>query len=82
MKKLLKIILIISIPIFFTACYDKVELDDLAYVIGIGADVGEGENLNITYQIAIPVKIEKDNSESGKETYTTYTVSAPSLYMR
>ena len=80
--KYLKILILLIIPLFFSGCYDKTELDNLAYVIGIGADIGEGKNLNITYQIAIPVKIAGENSETGKDTFTTYTVSAPSLYVR
>lgn len=89
--KLIKILLFVVICLSLTGCYDKTELDNLAYVIGIGLDVGEaqngedddndGENLNITYQIAIPVKIAGENNSSGKETYTTYTVSASSLFM-
>ncbi len=89
--KLVKILFFIIICLSLTGCYDKTELDNLAYVIGIGLDVGEaqngedddsdGENLNITYQIAIPVKIAGENNSSGKETYTTYTVSASSLFM-
>ena len=89
--KLVKILFFVVICLSLTGCYDKTELDNLAYVIGIGLDVGEaqngedddndGENLNITYQIAIPVKIAGENNSSGKETYTTYTVSASSLFM-
>lgn len=89
--KLIKILFFVVICLSLTGCYDKTELDNLAYVIGIGLDVGEaqngedddndGENLNITYQIAIPVKIAGENNSSGKETYTTYTVSASSLFM-
>lgn len=89
--KLVKILFFVVICLSLTGCYDKTELDNLAYVIGIGLDIGEaqnvedddsdGENLNITYQIAIPVKIAGENNSSGKETYTTYTVSASSLFM-
>lgn len=67
------------IPLFLTGCYDRFELDNLAYVIAIGADKGESGELSISYQIAIPLKITGEDSTSGKETYTTYTVSAPSL---
>ena len=77
--KLVKILFFIIICLSLTGCYDKTELDNLAYVIGIGLDVGEaqnsedddsdGENLNITYQIAIPVKIAGENNSSGKETW-------------
>ncbi len=79
--KILKVLIVLCIPIFLSGCYDKQELDNYAYVIGMGADIGSGENLNITYQIAIPLKLAGEgNNTSGKETYTTYTVSAPSLY--
>lgn len=89
--KLCKIIFLLVFCMLLSGCYGKNELDNLAYVIGIGLDVcdnnddqnsnNEGENLNITYQIAIPVKIAGENSTSGKETYTTYTVTATSLFM-
>lgn len=80
--KIYKILIILFIPILLSGCYDKQELDNYAYVVGIGADVGSGENLNVTYQIAIPLKLAGEgNNTSGKETYTTYTVSAPSLYV-
>lgn len=74
------IFLIFLLPLFLNGCYDRFELDNLAYVIAIGVDKGSGDNnLDITYQIAIPVKITGESSETGKDTYTTYTVSAPSL---
>lgn len=73
------ILLILFIPIFFNGCYDRFELDNLAYVVALGADLGSGDNLDITYQIAIPAKMIGESNETGKQSYTTYTVSAPSL---
>ena len=70
------------IPLLLTGCYGKTELDDLAYAIAIGADIsesGDEGDLDITYQIAIPVKIAGTETETGKKTFTTYTVTAPSL---
>ena len=81
MKKL-KLITILFITLLLSGCYGKTELDDLAYAIAIGADIsesGDGSNLDITYQIAIPVKIAGTETETGKKTFTTYTVTAPSL---
>lgn len=72
-------LILLLLPLFLCGCYDRFELDNLAYVIAVGADPGSGENLNITYQIAIPIKMTGESSETGKQTYTTYTVSAPSL---
>lgn len=75
------IFIILLLPLFLTGCYDRYELDNLAYVIAIGIDPAENGNVNITYQIAVPLKITGENSETGKDTYTTYTVSSPSLSM-
>ena len=79
--KLFKLLFILLIPLLLTGCYDRKELDDLAYVIAIGIDKGEEKNLDITYQVAIPLKLSGTESSTGKENYTTYTVSAPSLYL-
>ena len=38
------------LPLFLTGCYDRYELDNLAYVVAIGADPGEEGNIDITYQ--------------------------------
>lgn len=81
MKKL-KLIIMLFIPLLLSGCYGKTELDDLAYAIAIGADLSESGDegeLDITYQIAIPVKIAGTETETGKKTFTTYTVTAPSL---
>lgn len=75
------IFIILLMPLFLTGCYDRFELDNLAYVIAIGIDPGENGNVNISYQVAVPVKITGEGSESGKDTYTTYTISSPSLSM-
>ncbi len=82
--KYLKLFILILIPLMLTGCYDKKELDDLAYVIAIGIDKDDEDDkkLKLTYQIAIPLKISGTDSKSeGKDNYTTYTVSAPSLYL-
>ncbi len=73
------IFLIFSV-FLLTGCYSKKELDNLAYVIAIGADVGSGDELNITYQIAVPLKISSESGKTGEENYITHTVRANSLY--
>ena len=44
------IFLILLLPLLLTGCYDRYELDNLAYVVAIGADPGEEGNIDITYQ--------------------------------
>ncbi len=82
MKQTLNLFLLLLLCLFLTGCYGKAELDDLAYVIAMGADIApngkEGE-IQITYQVAIPLKITGENNETGKKTFTTYTTCAPSL---
>ena len=78
----LKFIIMLFLPLLLSGCYGKVELDDLAYAIAVGADIsesGDGSLVDITYQIAIPVKIAGTETETGKKTFSTYTVTAPSL---
>lgn len=81
----LKLIFMISCVMLLTGCYGKNELDDLAYVIAIGVDnySGDGNENNkeiiATYQVALPVKLAFDSTETGKEVYTTFTVKAKSL---
>ena len=61
-----KILIICLLPFLITGCYDRKELDDLAYAIAIGIDKGAEQNLDITYQIAIPLKISGTDSKSRK----------------
>lgn len=80
--KTLKFMIMLLIPLLLSGCYGKTELDDLAYAIAIGADIsesGDENEVDITYQIAIPIKIAGTETETGKKTFTTYTVTAPSL---
>lgn len=81
MQNKISLIILLTLTIFsLTGCYSKKELDNLAYVIAIGADVGSGDELNITYQIAVPLKISSESGKTGEENYITHTVRANSLY--
>lgn len=94
MGKFSRILSFILIPTFFcgmfTACYDKRELDDQAYVIALGFDEGKTNYLRITLQIAKPGAIAGESSggsgaakgaggTAGKPFMIT-TVEAPTLY--
>lgn len=54
------IILTVMLVISSTNYYGIKGIDNLAYVVAIGIDVGENENLKLSLQISIP-----NNSESG-----------------
>ena len=47
-----KIIFVFFLAFVLTGCWDRVELEEQAYVIVIGIDQGKGNLLSVTYQIA------------------------------
>lgn len=80
--KIFKLTLILLSIFLLTGCYGKTELDDLAYVIAIGVDKASGDNTKevlATYQIALPVKLAGENTDTGKDVFTTFTIPAKSL---
>ena len=78
MKKSLALILIILLLSgTLSGCYDRRELNNLAYVVGIGLDKGSNNFIRITLQIAVPLEI----AEGGdpEDTFFVKTIEAPSL---
>ncbi len=66
-----------------TGCYDRREVDDMAYVVAIGLDKGKTNNLKMTFQIAKPVKIGgggEGGGGGGEEAYTITVIETPTLY--
>ena len=55
------IIITVIISIAFTGSHSVQSVDDLAYAISLGIDVGETENLKVTFQFNMP----SSSSESG-----------------
>lgn len=53
-KFLLSIILISAAASFLTSCYDRTEIDDLAYVIAMGIDKGKTNAIRLTLGMAMP----------------------------
>lgn len=80
-KKILLIFLCFSVfP--FSACYDAVEIDDLAYVVAMGIDKGEKKTFRITFQYAVPLNIASgiEGSPGEEAPLTSLTVEADSLH--
>jgi spore germination protein KC len=68
---------------FLTSCYDKREIDELTYVIAIGLDKGNLNDLKLTLQYAIPAAIGGGGSSGGgggPETVGVVTLEAPTIY--
>jgi len=70
-KKLLSLILIIVFCTFsLSGCYNSNNIDNLAYVVAIGFDIGEINNLKISFQIALT----SDNDSSSDSSQSSNTV--------
>ncbi|MGD0153950.1 MAG: Ger(x)C family spore germination protein [Thermacetogeniaceae bacterium] len=57
MKRIVALILLFSLCLGLTGCYDKKEIDDLAYVLALGIDKGKTNTLKVTLQYAVPSKL-------------------------
>lgn len=68
------VIVIIFCAIIFSGYIHEQDLDDLAYVIAIGIDVGNDNNLEITFQVSIP----SANSSSSESSSSSETESSSS----
>lgn len=66
----------------FTGCYDRRELDDMAYPIALGFDKGKTAELRMTLQLAVPTNIAGGESGGGdgQESTTVITVETPSIF--
>lgn len=91
-KKSKSIWIVVSFLLFnliLSGCYDRKELDEMAYVMGIGLDKGKTPNsLTMTLQIAVPKTMGSDAGDDsgggnggGKNSATTITtLEASSIY--
>lgn len=82
--KWLKIISI-SFVLLLSGCNEVSEPNDLAYVVAIGIDEAEQENIyEITLQIANPLAIsggsKEEGGEGGEKTISEITVTAPTIF--
>jgi len=77
-KKYLKIFGVIAIMLLLTGCNGAKETDQIGYVLIMGLDKGEGDKINVTYQVANPLAI-GGQSEASKQTFTSLTFSVYSL---
>ena len=66
----------------FTGCYDIREVDDLAYVMGIGFDKGKTNLVKMTQQIAVPLAVGSGNEGGGEgnKSVIVTTIEAPSIF--
>lgn len=63
--KTLKLLPILLIPFFLNGCYDMVELNRLAIVIGIGIDM-QDDNYTVTAHVLLPAQIKSKGGQAGE----------------
>lgn len=72
--------------LLMTGCFDQREIDELAYPMAMGLDVGEANELRLTLQLASPLSIgaggggESSGNGGGGEPTSIITVDTPSIY--
>lgn len=61
LKKIIALCILIALAFNLTGCYDATGIEENAYVVAIGLDIGESNELELTLQIAT------DGNDSGGE---------------
>ncbi len=82
------VVISLLIVMSVSGCYDQREIDELAYPLAVGLDVGQANELRMTLQLAAPLAIGGGGGgESGGgggggegETSSIITVDTPSIY--
>ena len=72
------LLLILSTALTLSGCHDQREIDDMAYPIAIGFDIGKANILRMTLQLAVPLSIGGGGGEG--ESVSVITVDTPSIY--
>lgn len=65
MKKPALLFVLISLPVFLTGCWDRIEINDLAIVVATGEDKGGKENYRVTIQAPLPSSMGGPGSSGG-----------------
>jgi len=81
MRKFKFLTLFLLLTFSLTGCFEKREVEDLAYVIAIGLDKGTSEDtVAISFQLAVPIKIAGEGSTgSGKESTSLITLETDTI---
>lgn len=90
-KSILLILTCALLQSVLSGCYDRREIDDLAYVMAVGFDKGKTNALRMTLQIAVPTEIGGgggggdgsgggSDGNGGTEGSTIMVLEAPTIY--
>jgi len=73
-------LLVLTVALVTAGCSGARETDEVGYVIAMGIDQGpEKDNLNVTYQLAIPRALASTGSSDSKEATEVITITASTL---
>lgn len=73
------LLIIVVFMLAFTPSYTSLNIDNLAYVVAMGIDVGESEKLNITFQFTTGSSGGESGSSSEKNPLILNSVEASSI---
>ena len=86
-NRLILALLALILAMLLTGCFDQREVDELAYPMAMGLDIGEANKLRLTLQLAAPLSIsaggnggEGNSGGGGGEPSSIITVDTPSIY--
>lgn len=87
-KRFIAVMLVFIIAMLLTGCFDQREVDELAYPMAMGLDIGEANKLRLTLQLAAPLSISAGGGGGGGggekggggELTSIVTVDTPSIY--
>lgn len=84
LSKFVRILPIITL-LFLTGCWDKIEIEERAFVIGIAIDSGEEKNdsnqfIEMTQQVIVPAPFTSSNSYSNDKAYRNLTKSGDNIF--
>lgn len=65
MKTIIKPLLLMIIIILLSGCWNRVEVNDIAFVTAIGLDLIEDDKIRLSLQVAIPTKLGPSGGSSG-----------------
>ena len=86
-KFIFTLIFIILCAIIFSGYWHEEDIDDLAYVVALGFDIGESKELKMTFQISIPSATNSNSSgnsgsssDKGSKDTLTKSIECSSIY--
>lgn len=72
-------VLLLSLSLLLTGCWDRKELNDLGIMMGLGVDMA-GDQIKVTAQVAIPSALGSKTGKSGGTPVTLFHATAPTVF--